>query len=253
MTDPERPERRRGLFRRRRPVDPSTLHGQKIVTSDDLREVFDDGGEVEYLPGYRRKILHGVVLTILVAVIITAVLLALAIARGDLTVPFLQTEQDEPFACPTEVVNFPANEDVAVNVYNSTDQGGLAGSVADQLRERGYEVGEVGNRSLNNNSVTAVVVSGPGGLASALNLQRTIVNTEYLQDERTGETVDVVLGRAFAGLVPAKEVDQSSGQLSCPRLSPQPTPATGTATPPVTPETGPATEPASGQPAEQGG
>ncbi|WP_081744737.1 LytR C-terminal domain-containing protein [Arthrobacter sp. H14] len=247
MTDPERPERRKRLFGRRRPADPSTLHGQKIVTSDDLREVFDDGGEVEYLPGYRRRILHGVVLTVLVAMIITAVLLALAIARGDLTVPFLETEEDEPFACPTQVVNFPANEDVTVNVYNSTDQGGLAGSIADQLRERGYDVGEVGNRTLNNNSVTAVVVSGTDGLASALNLQRTISETEYLQDERSGGTVDVVLGRGFAGLVAAGEVDQSSGRVSCPRLNSVPTPATGTATPPVTPETEPATE----EPAEQ--
>lgn len=249
MTDPERSERRKRRFGRRRPADPDTFHGQKIVTSDDLRGVFDDGGEVEYLPGYRRRILHGVVLTLLVAMIIAAVLLALAIARGDLTVPFLETEQAEPFACPTEVLNFPANEDVSVNVYNSTDRGGLAGSVAGQLRERGYEVGEVGNRTLNNSSVTAVVVSGPDGLASALNLQRTIVDTEYLQDERTGEAVDVVLGRGFAGLVPAKEVDQSSGQLSCPRLNPEPTSATGTATPPA--DT-PATEPATGQPAEQG-
>lgn len=241
MTDPQRPQRKKRLRKRRRPAEQDTLHGQKIVTGEDLHEVFDDGGEVEYLPGYRRRLLHGVVLTILVALIITAVLVALAIARGDLKVPFFEPETAEPITCPTAVVNFPANENINVSVYNSTDQGGLAATVADQLRERGYNIKEIGNRSLNNNSSAAVIVSGPEGYANAYNLQQTIANTDYLEDDRTGGTVDVVLGRGFVGLVSPENVDQSSGALSCPRLSPSPSPTettTGTPSPAASPSSG---------------
>ncbi len=240
MTDPERPQRKKRWWKRRRPTEPDRLHGQKIVTGDDLHEVFDDGGEVEYLPGYRRRLLHGVVLTILVALIITAVLLALAIARGDLKVPFFERETAQPFACPTDVVNFPANENINVSVYNSTDQGGLAADVAEQLRERGYNVQEIGNRSLSDNSSAAAIVSGPEGHANAYNLQQTIANTDYVEDERTDATVDIVLGRGFAGLVSPEDIDQSCGTLSCPRLIQSPSPTetattTGAATPGASP------------------
>lgn len=231
------PERKRKLFKRR-PKDPNTLHGQKIVTGEELREVFDDGGEAEYLPGYRRRLLHGVVLTLLVALIITAVVMALAIARGDLKVPFFQREAAEPVACPTAVFSYPSNESVNVSVYNSTDQGGLAGSTAEKLRKRGYNVGEVGNKSLNNNSVTAVIVSGEAGRAGAFNLQQNISNTEYVADDREDDSIDLILGRSFTGLVPAGDVDESAGQLSCPRLDPSPT-TTGTATVPAEPTTSP--------------
>lgn len=228
MNDPERPERKRKLFRRR-PKDPDTLHGQKIVTGEELREVFDHGGQAEYLPGYRRRLLHGVVLALLLALVITAVVAALAIARGDLKVPFFQPEAAEPVACPTAVFSYPANEDVNVSVYNSTDRGGLAGTTADELRKRGYNVVDVGNKSLSNNSATAVIVSGEAGQASAFNLQQNISNTEYVADDREDDSIDLILGRGFAGLVPAGEVDESAGQLSCPRLSPSPT-TTGAAT-----------------------
>lgn len=221
MTDPDRPKR---LFRKRRPADPTILHGQKIVTGGDLNEVFDDGGEVEYPAAYRRRIFHGVVLTMLVALIIAAVLVALAVARGDLTIPFLEPEAEEPIVCPTAVFNYPANEDVSANVYNSTNRGGLAGTVADQLDARGYNVLEIGNRSLNQNSSTAVVVSGPAGQAAAFNLQQNIPNSEYLEDERTDATVDVVLGRAFVDLNAEDAVSSERGRLSCPRLSPSPSP-----------------------------
>lgn len=236
MNDPG-PERKRKLFKRR-PKDPDTLHGQKIVTGEELREVFDDGGQAEYLPGYRRRLLHGVVLTLLVALLITAVVLALAITRGDLKVPFFQPDEAEPVACPTAVFSYPANEDVNVSVYNSTDRGGLAGSTADELRKRGYNVVDIGNKSLNNNSGTAVIVSGEAGRAGAYNLQQNINNTEYVADDRDDDSIDVILGRSFAGLVPADKVDESAGQLSCPRLDPSPIP-TGTATVPAEPTTSP--------------
>lgn len=221
------PERKRKLFKRR-PKDLETLHGQKIVTGEELREVFDDGGEAEYLPGYRRRLLHGVVLTLLVAVLITAVFLALAIARGDLKVPFLQTEGAKPAACPTAVFSYPDNENVNVSVYNSTDRGGLAGDTAEKLRKRGYNVGEIGNKKLSDNSGTAVIVSGEAGRQGAYNLQQNIEDTEYVTDDRKDDSIDVILARGFDGLVPADKVEESAGQLSCPRFSPSPT--TGAAT-----------------------
>lgn len=205
--------------------DPREWHGHRIVTEDDLGEVFradsDDAGRP------RRsfaKVRHGIVLGLLVALVAGAVWAALALARGDLEIPGWSADPDPaPEAvCPAEQLPYPATAGITVNVYNATRINGLAGDVAAALKERGYLIGEVGNRSLTTNRIAAAVVSGPEGRPLALNLQRNIVGTEYIDDARAGASVDVVVGTGYQGLVPLEQVQTVPGQLSCPRLSPNP-------------------------------
>jgi hypothetical protein len=208
---------------KRKPKETLRLQGRNIITEDDLDEVFPDDGNVEKPEIYsHRKILHGVVLTLLVALIIAAVLTALAVVRGDLKIPGWSHTPAPEATCPAAVHDYPANDSITVNVYNGTQEEGLAGKVSGLLAERGYKVGEVASKRMNDTGVTAVIISGREGEANAFNLQRNIPKTEYVADQRTGTSVDVVLGSEFKELVATDNVDQAPGPLSCPQLSPEP-------------------------------
>ncbi len=96
---------------------------------------------------------------------------------------------------------------VTVNVYNATDRTGLAGRVAQQLRKRGFDVELVAN------DPKQAEVSGLGQLRhgkvtdpEARLLVKHAGKLRDVQDQRTRDTVDVVLGEKFQKLVPAGEV-----------------------------------------------
>ena len=209
---------------KRKPTETLRLQGRNIITEDDLDEVFPDDGNVEKPEIYsHRKILHGVVLTLLVALIIAAVLTALAVVRGDLKIPGWSHTPAPEATCPVAVHEYPPNDSITVNVYNGTQEEGLAGQTSGLLAKRGYEIGEVASKRMSRTGLTAVIISGPAGEANAFNLQRNIPETEYVADQRADASVDVVLGSKFKQLVPPDSVDQTPGTLSCPRLSPEPT------------------------------
>jgi len=201
------------------PDDEFHLQGRKIITEDDLDEVFEDDGEAEPSERFlRRRIFHGVVLTLLVALLAAAVVLALAVSRGDLQIPGWGPRTQEPITCPSSTYKYPANNSFKTNVYNSTTVGGLARQASDALAKRGYKIGEVGSKRVNYYGLTAVIVSGPKGEANAMNLQRNIAHTEYVSDDRTDTSVDVIVGSQYKTLVAAKKVNKKAGTLSCPRL-----------------------------------
>ncbi|MCW2130916.1 LytR C-terminal domain-containing protein [Arthrobacter sp. VKM Ac-2550] len=208
---------------KRKPKETLRLQGRNIITEDDLDEVFADVGEVEKPEVYtHRKILHGVVLTLLVALIIAAVLTALAVVRGDFKIPGWSHTPAPEATCPAAVHEYPPTDSITVNVYNGTQEEGLAGQTSGLLAKRGYQIGEVASKRISHSGVTAVVISGPAGEANAFNLQRNIPETEYVADQRADASVDVVLGKEFKQLVPEDRVDLTAGPLSCPRLSPEP-------------------------------
>jgi hypothetical protein len=200
------------------PDDEYHLQGRRIITEDDLDEVFADD-EVEPTERHlHRRILHGVVLTLLVALLGAAVLAALAVSRGDLQVPGWGPRTQEPITCPSGTYKYPANKSFVTNVYNSTTEGGLARQASEALANRAYKIGEVGSKRINYYGLTAIIVSGPKGEANAMNLQRNIADTEYVADDRTDTSVDVIVGSQYKALVPVKKVNRKAGTLSCPRL-----------------------------------
>lgn len=229
--------------------DPLHWHGHRIVTEQDLEETFA-ADESEKSSVYMwRRIRHGIVLLLLLALIIAGVFMAVAIARGDLKVPGFEPEAaPPPPTCPAGVHNYPPNNAITVNVYNGTLEEGLAAEVGLQLQIRGYTLGQTGNKDISRPGLTAVLVSGPAGEANAFNLQRNIPSTDYVADSRSDASVDVILGSGFEGLVEQGLVDQTPGALSCPRLSPSPVPPSPGASPA---ETGPV-EPAPAVPTPVG-
>lgn len=217
--------------------DPLHWHGHRIVTEEDLAATFA-GDEVEKSSVYMwRRIRHGIVLLLLVALIVAGVFMAVAISRGDLKVPGFEPEAaPPPPTCPAGVQNYAPNNTVTVNVYNGTLEEGLASQVGLELQLRGYILGETGNKDISQPGLSAVIVSGRSGEAGAFNLQRNIPNTEYVADARSDASVDIILGSGYEGLIEPGLVDQTPAALSCPRLSPTPVPPSGG---PAPAETGP--------------
>ncbi|WP_299166454.1 LytR C-terminal domain-containing protein [uncultured Arthrobacter sp.] len=221
---------------KRKPIrskkNPIEWHGHRIVTENDLETVFADDGNVERPHIYMRRLRHGVVLVLLLALLTAAVLFALALARGDIQLTASEPSPSPVSACPAGPFNLVDPATITVNVLNSTSIAGLAGNASAALEERGYTVSAIGNRSVAQTNMTAIVVSGPAGYAQAFTLQRTIPGTVYVEDERPDATVDVVLGSEYEALVPAEEINAEPGGLVCELPSTaSPTPAPSSAAP----------------------
>jgi hypothetical protein len=210
MTDGSPDRRARARARK----DPREWHGQRIVTETDLGAVFaEDKPERSALTS--KRIRHGVVLVLLLGLLGTAAFLAVGINRGDIRIAALEPSLEPVETCPSGPFDYQDPSAVTVNVYNSTDIEGLAGTAAGQLRERAFVVAEIGNRSVGPTAVTAIIVSGPDGEANAFTLQRTIPDSVYVADERKGRTIDVVVGSAFTKIAPAEGLDTTPAGLVC--------------------------------------
>lgn len=102
----------------------------------------------------------------------------------------------------------PLPAEIRVKVFNTTWQDGLASQVGDDLKERGYRVAETGNdpdgRFLPDES--AVIHFGPFGKRAAEVLASNLDGVTLQQDDRTSQTVDLVLGSEFESLTPASAV-----------------------------------------------
>jgi cbb3-type cytochrome oxidase subunit 3 len=87
---------------------------------------------------------------------------------------------------------------VSVRVYNASDQGGLAQSVADDLGARGFTIAEVANDPTGR-KVTGVgeVRHGVSGKTTAAFVALYLPGAGLWQDVRSTQQVDLVLGPEF--------------------------------------------------------
>ncbi|MEU5561678.1 LytR C-terminal domain-containing protein [Micromonospora musae] len=131
-----------------------------------------------------------------------------------------------PDGWPLADVALRETKDVKINVLNATDEVGRAGSVADDFRNRKFQVKKVGNAPKGVDDV-AVLRYGPKGVGSAHLLRAYFLNNAELNYDakRTDDTVDVVLGSAFQQLATTTEVNQSLGDLGSPVAPPGSCPA----------------------------
>jgi hypothetical protein len=198
------------------------LHGHHVVRGRDLDRVFGQEKELEDPILFRHRLIHGITLTVLAGIVAASVVLAVLFSRGDLTWGTAAATK-AAVTCPSDTYTYGTTSDIHIRVYNATRREGLAASVADGLRQRGFVVDAVENKTTDYTG-TAVIVAGEAGRGAAFTLQRNIPNTDFVADGRNDAVVDVVLTSGFADLVPPEVLDTASGQLSCPRLSRQPSP-----------------------------
>lgn len=101
----------------------------------------------------------------------------------------------------------PRPGEVTANVYNTTFRTGLAADVAEALGARGFQVKEVTNDPLRTMYAgTAMVRHGAEGDLAARVLARHVPGAVLVKDTRADASVDLVIGNAFAALVPLASV-----------------------------------------------
>ncbi|MFD2764719.1 LytR C-terminal domain-containing protein [Micromonospora eburnea] len=122
-----------------------------------------------------------------------------------------------PKGWPLADVALHEPKEVKINVYNATDEPGRAGSVADDFRNRKFQVAKVGNATSGFDGV-AVLRFGPKGVGGAHLLRAYFLDNAERQFDinRKDDAVDVVLGNSFQQLATTTEVNQSLGDLGSP-------------------------------------
>ncbi|MFF8968613.1 LytR C-terminal domain-containing protein [Streptomyces sp. NPDC014995] len=116
----------------------------------------------------------------------------------------------------------PKPAQITVNVFNATTRSGLAKTTADELRKRGFKIGEVGNASAQYDKK----VPGTGvllGPASSLNTSLPVLATQLSTAERrtdaarTGTAIDLILGNGFQALTSQADATRALTALTAPR------------------------------------
>ncbi|MCW5250127.1 LytR C-terminal domain-containing protein [Streptomyces sp. SHP 1-2] len=128
-------------------------------------------------------------------------------------------------ASPSPATALPKPGEVTVNVLNATTRSGLAQKTADELKKRGFRIGEVGNapEELDKKIDGAGVLLGP---AAAAKTAFPVLGTQIPAAERRtdaarrGTTVDLVIGKAFKGLALRPEADAALAGLTAPKPAP---------------------------------
>ena len=112
-------------------------------------------------------------------------------------------------ACETAAAAPPSLDPstLSIRVYNATDRGGLANTVAAELQARGFVVEEIANDPTEREVTgTGEVRHGPRGNDAARYLALFLPGAGDLLDTRATATVDLVIGPDFQALATPEEV-----------------------------------------------
>ncbi|HLL37767.1 LytR C-terminal domain-containing protein [Streptomyces sp.] len=116
---------------------------------------------------------------------------------------------------------------ITVNVLNATTRAGLAKKTADELKKRGFRIGDVGNapKEYDKKVKGAGILLGP---AAALNTSLPVLAAQLPAAERrtdaarAGGAVDLIIGDAYRSLATRPAADKALAALT----APEPTPTT---------------------------
>ncbi len=121
------------------------------------------------------------------------------IARTDSSVPASTNASGAALAAPAQAPETTQPSQVRVEVMNATDQAGLAGETAQELRDVGFTVSGVGN--LDTGSEGAVIRHSPSTTAAAQLLATSIPGAKLIADPSLGDTLRLELGSGYEGTV----------------------------------------------------
>jgi hypothetical protein len=121
----------------------------------------------------------------------------------------------------------PRPGEITVNVYNATARTGLAKQTADELKKRGFKIGDVGNASKDFDKK----IKGTGlllGPAAALDTSLPVLSTQLAGAERRtdaarkGNDVDLIIGDGFKALTSTPEATKALTALAAPQPTASP-------------------------------
>lgn len=134
------------------------------------------------------------------------------------------TKANPAATAPSPAV-LPKPAQITVNVFNATTRSGLAKTTADELKKRGFRIGEVGNAGPQyDKKVTGTgVLLGP---AASLNTSLPVLATQLTTAERRtdaahkGATIDLIIGNGFKTLTSPPESARALTALAAPKPTP---------------------------------
>ncbi|MGI5196738.1 LytR C-terminal domain-containing protein [Streptomyces sp. CA-288835] len=138
------------------------------------------------------------------------------------------TPSPSPSASQAPVKALPKPGQITVNVLNATPRSGLAKTTADELKKRGFKIGEVGNATKEYDKKvkgTGILLGSAAATDSALPVLRTqLAGAQLKTDTRTKPAeVDLVIGNGFKALTPKAAADKALTTLADPKPTPSPT------------------------------
>jgi hypothetical protein len=119
---------------------------------------------------------------------------------------------------------FPKPCQITVNVLNATARGGLAKKTADELKKRGFKIGDVGNATATYDKKvkgTGIVLGPSSALKTSLPVLATqLASAETRTDTRKGAEVDLIIGTGFKSLTSKAAAAKALAALSAPEPMP---------------------------------
>ncbi|ANP56075.1 hypothetical protein AVL59_46515 [Streptomyces griseochromogenes] len=121
-----------------------------------------------------------------------------------------------------QVRALPKPGEITVNVYNATPRTGLAKATADELKKRGFKIGDVGNAGKDFDKK----IKGTGmllGPDSALNTSLPVLATQLADAQRRtdagrkGPALDLILGDSFKSLTSRPDATRAMTALAAPQ------------------------------------
>ncbi|WP_157968535.1 LytR C-terminal domain-containing protein [Streptomyces geranii] len=118
---------------------------------------------------------------------------------------------------------------ITVNVLNATPRSGLAKQAADELKKRGFRIGDIGNATKAYDKKiagTGIVLGAKSAARAALPVLGTqLAGAQLKTDARASATeVDLLIGTKFTALTNKPEADQALAALANPAPTPSGTP-----------------------------
>ncbi|GHD66383.1 LytR C-terminal domain-containing protein [Streptomyces goshikiensis] len=123
-------------------------------------------------------------------------------------------------ASPKPAVALPQPAQIKVNVYNATPRAGLAKAVGDELRKRGFTIGNVGNAPADFDKKvpgTGILLGSPKTDKAAYSVLGTqLAGTTQQSDTRETADIDLILGDSFKELSTKEDADKALALLANP-------------------------------------
>jgi hypothetical protein len=121
----------------------------------------------------------------------------------------------------TKGAALPKPGQITVNVYNATTRSGLAKTTADELKKRGFKIGDVGNASKEFDKKvkgTGILLGPSSSLNSSLPLLATQLSTAERRTDaaRKGSEIDLIVGNGFKSLTSKAAADKAMAALAKP-------------------------------------
>ncbi|WP_122819396.1 LytR C-terminal domain-containing protein [Varibaculum vaginae] len=155
----------------------------------------------------RRQQRETMVFTIIGSVMAGLLVLSILIGFGILPFPFFNDFKQAPqyaqagdVPCPTSEKAVPLDK-MEIHVVNGTDVSGLAGKVAEGLKERGIPVKDIGNITSGSYEGNVQIITGPTGVNVAYTLARAFEEAEIILDPRPTSDVTVTIGSRYSDMV----------------------------------------------------